>query len=379
MQKNFKLVVDNFCEVFDLLEPIADDSFWDFNQHNFVPGAVYVVGRGEFGKHRHRFKEIASTGQAHVIFSNPAEGSETLIGQCHIMGITDLALNGTIPLLGGGAMDDRWTYLEYASFMPKILDYEENITAASASKKIYTQLEKPYKFLFLNGRMRPHRKFLLEKFQLSGLLDSAIWTNLDSSAGPGRRIKLMHNGENLIPKPMPIHYLDPKYEVERYRQYINQPKEKNFVKYELFQDTWGEIYISPEPYIDSYFSLVTETVFDYPYSFRTEKIWKPIVMGHPFVVAANSGFYRDLHNNGYRTFGHLIDERFDLIENSQQRIERIEQVVNDLCRQNLVEFLKSAQEICEHNQLRYAEHRIQERKAFPEKFLNFVNRVFFNQ
>jgi hypothetical protein len=50
------------------------------------------------------------------------------------------------------------------------------------------------------------------------------------------------------------------------------------------------------PYIDTYFSVVTETIFDYPYTFRTEKIWKPMIMGHPFVAAANRGYYRDLHS-----------------------------------------------------------------------------------
>jgi hypothetical protein len=377
MQKQFKLIVDTFSEVHDLLAPYADAEFWDFGTHDVVPGAVYLISRKEFGKHSARIREIVETDLAHVIFSNPAEGSETLIGQVRQCGIADLALDKKIPLLGGGAMDARWSYLEYASFMPKILDYDENILAQDRAKEIYTKLDKPYKFLFLNGRMRPHRKYLLERFDLAGLLDQAIWSNLDAKGATSRTIKFEHNGENLLYKPRTIKYLDPKYEVDRYRPQINLPKTNEFVKYELFQDTWGEIYIEPAPYIDTYFSLVAETVFDYPHSFPTEKIWKPIVMGHPWICAANYGFYRDMRNQGYRTFGHLIDESFDLIESSQDRIERIGQIVEDLCHQDLVQFVLAAEETCKYNQQHYANERVRVRQEFPQRFIQFVNQHFY--
>jgi hypothetical protein len=118
------------------------------------------------------------------------------------------------------------------------------------------------------------------------------------------------------------------------------PDDVNFVKNYLFKNTWGEVYLQAEPYVDTYFSLVTETVFNYPYSFRTEKIWKPIAMAHPFIVVANRGYYKDMRNLGFKTFGHVINESFDLIDNNQDRIERIAAVVEDLCQQDLASFLK---------------------------------------
>jgi hypothetical protein len=33
MQKNFKLVLDTFSEVYDQLKPWMDDFFWDFSKH----------------------------------------------------------------------------------------------------------------------------------------------------------------------------------------------------------------------------------------------------------------------------------------------------------------------------------------------------------
>jgi hypothetical protein len=374
MQKNYKLIVDTFCEVYDLLKPYADGEFWDFGTHDIIPGAVYLISRKEIGKHKERIREIIESNQAHIIFSNPAEGSETLIGQVYLCNLTDLAQAGKMLLLGGGDMDGRWTYLNYASFMPKILDYEENIQAASRSPEIFNKKNKPYKFLFLNGRMRSHRKYLIERFHISNLIQQSLWTALDSREGPSKHIKFIHKNKNLMYDTRPHHYLPKEYEVDRYQSRIDVPTNNNFVKYELFNDTWGEIYLKAEPYIDTYFSLVTETIFEYPHSFRTEKIWKPIVMGHPWICAANYGFYRDLKNEGYRTFGNLIDESFDLIENNQDRIERIAAVVEHLCQQDLPSFLEAAEETCKYNQQRYAEHRVESRTEFPSRFFQFVNK-----
>jgi hypothetical protein len=140
----------------------------------------------------------------------------------------------------------------------------------------------------------------------------------------------------------------------------------------LFKHTWGEIYLRAEPYIDTYFSLVTETVFDYPYSFRTEKIWKPIAMAHPFVAVANRGYYRDLHNLGFQTFGHMIDESFDQIDSSQDRIERISAVVEDLCQQDLASFLKECYNTCKYNQQHLTHMRSEVRNEFPTRFKQFI-------
>ena len=113
-------------------------------------------------------------------------------------------------------------------------------------------------------------------------------------------------------------------------------------------------------------------MFEYPYSFRTEKTWKPIAMGHPTIFASNCGYYRDFHNLGFRTWGHLIDESFDLLENAQDRIDRIALVVKDLCSQDLPSFLQAAEETCKYNQQHLAEMRLRVRKEFPERFFQFI-------
>ena len=368
-----KLILDKSCEVYDLLLPWMDGDFFDFGQHHVVPGAVYLIGRAQMNHNRELIRELIESDTIRVILSNPAEGSSTLKDHCeHIHNCGDLARDHRMLLIGGGDMDPEWPCLQYDSFLPKILDYKENQQATSQSSRIYETLHKPYKFLFLNGRSRFHRKYLLERFRLNGLLDQSLWTNLEKQT-------VQQQGQDPMFTSIDIMTLPAKYEVERYRQQVNKTFDSGFVKSDLFSREWGEIYIEPAPYIDTYFSLVTETVFDYPYSFRTEKIWKPMAMAHPWIAVANAGYYRDIRNLGFKTFDHLIDESFDQIEDSQKRIERIAEVVTDLCGQNLDEFLASAQNICKYNQQHLADMRLQVRKEFPERFFQFIARYQFNE
>jgi len=381
MLGNRKLVLDTFCEVYDLLTPWADEEFYDFGLHSIIPGSIYLLGRAQFNFHKQRIRHLVETNSIRVILSNPAEGSETLARHCeHAHECADLIKQGKILLIGGGDMDASWPYLRYDSFLPKILDYDENTRAAARSPEIYTRTEKPYKFLFLNGRTRTHRKYLLESFRLSGLLDQSLWSWLDLTVGYSSDIRLAHDGIDLIGQPHALKLLEPRYEYEAYKDRIHDFKSaKSFVKYELFNNEWGDVYINADAYIDTYFSVVTETVFDYPYSFRTEKIWKPIAMAHPWIAVANCGYYRDMHNLGFKSFGHVIDESFDSIENSQKRIERIAQVTQDLCQQNLADFLKECYNVCKYNQQHLAEMRSQVRREFPERFFQFIKKYQFDE
>ena len=193
MQKTPKLVLDTFSEVYDLLKPYAVDEFWDLNQHEIVPGAVYVVGRMQCIEHQQRLLKLVNEQTIQLVVSNPHEGSQTLDGQ-----MTRLGFRGAdIKLISGGDMPPGWDYILYDKFLPEILDYEDNLTAAQHSEEIYSRYQKPWKFLFLNGRGRPHREAALRKLRARNLLENSLWTNLDSNNGPLRT-------------------LPPEYEVSRY-------------------------------------------------------------------------------------------------------------------------------------------------------------------
>lgn len=361
MLGNRKLVLDTFCEVYDLLKPWADEEFWDFESHSVVPDAVYLIGRDQFNRNINLIRQLVQDQQCCIILSNPAEGSETIIGHLVSTGMQDLAATGQLLIIGGGDMDSAYSCLQYDSFLPKIQDYEENLEAMSHSEQVF-ESPKPYSFLFLNGRHRNHRRYLINRFRNTGTLKNSLWTSLDTRMGE-------------------IQYLPAEYEYSTYSNNIGKKQtistadrlsRNHFAKHDLFGGEWGEIYINPRAYTDTYFSVVTETVFDYPYSFRTEKIWKPIAMCHPWIAVANQGYYRDMHNLGFQTFGHVIDESFDSIENNQDRLERIALVIEDLCQQDLASFLKECYNVCKYNQQHLAEMRHQVRQEFPNRFKQFI-------
>lgn len=344
------LYVDNHCEIAQFLLPWITEKFYDFGTVPVVPGATYIIGREQLRLNADRVRSMVN--QCQVVFSNPAEGSETMIWHLQQYGIEDLVLSGRIKLIVGGRMPAHYPHLLFEHFLTQPLRFEENQQAQQRTPEIFSKLHKPYSFLCLNGRSRPHRETVLNELSQRGLLDSALWTNLDNHLRP-------------------IQLLPEHYEVTRYRGEF--AKTNRFVKSQLFKNEWGEIYLQPEPYIDTYFSLVTETVFDYPYSFFTEKIAKPLTMGHPFVAVASQGFYRDLHNLGFKTFGHLIDESFDSIESNDLRIQRIIQVVEDLSRGNLQDFLLCAEPICKYNQQHLQQFSADQIAALPHRVLAYIN------
>jgi len=351
MLGNRKIIVDVNCGVVKELTHFVDDKFYDLEKHTFVPGAVYLIGYDQTRQHLEKIVELVKNNTIKVIFTEPVEGSDTAINHCTNAGILDLIKERKVLLLTGGDVPVEYPHLTYDIFLTKVLDYSENIKAIQNYKDSYST-NRPYKFLFLNGQVRYHRKYMIN--QLSALLDTALWSNLDAGNGP---IKL----------------LEQQYELGRFN--VDFPITDKNVKSKLFgTGIWGDIILSPKQYTDTYFSLVTETVHKYPYSFRTEKIWKPIAIGHPWIAVANQGFYRDMRNLGFQTFGHVIDESFDLIENNQDRLERVSQLVRDLCQQDLASFLKECYNVCKYNQQHFAEMQIKVRAEFPQRFRQFVTK-----
>jgi len=365
MLGNQRIICDTSCEIYSEIKHLVDDTFWEFDQPQ--KNSITIFARQTVNRHAAKIKELAMSNFFLPVLANPSEGSIVLKLQCQRLGLLDLVTQKKMLLVGCGEMEPELNCLVYDCYLNRVIGYEQNIEQASRVDEIYTKTNKPYKFLFLNGRTRPHRKYMIEKMRDANLLEHALWTNLDTTP-------VYHHPyqTDLFSRVSVINLLPDQYEVERYHANIQNQFENSFVKHELFNNQWGDVYIRAEPYIDTYFSLVTETVFDYPYSLRSEKIYKPLVMGHPFVAVANRGFYRDLQRAGFQTYHTLIDESFDQIDDNQARLDRIAAVVRDLCASDLDEFLVAAQAISKYNQQHMAELGPRIHQEFPDRFWQFL-------
>jgi len=64
-------------------------------------------------------------------------------------------------------------------------------------------------------------------------------------------------------------------------------------------------------YKNSLLSFVTETAFHQPGMFITEKTFKPIVAGHPFIILGQHSILKELNKMGYKTDFPGIDQSYD--------------------------------------------------------------------
>jgi hypothetical protein len=102
---------------------------------------------------------------------------------------------------------------------------------------------------------------------------------------------------------------------------------------------------------ESMLYLVTETVYTGERLHLTEKTFKPIALGMPFIIVGTRGSLQYLHSYGFKTFGDLWDESYDDYDDAI-RIQKIAQLLIELNRKSTAEkqtMFESAQRIINHN------------------------------
>jgi hypothetical protein len=111
--------------------------------------------------------------------------------------------------------------------------------------------------------------------------------------------------------------------------------------------------------------VVLETLFDDSRLHLTEKSLRPIALGQPFILAATAGSLEYLHSYGFKTFGNVWDESYDVIKDPGQRLYAITDLMAQIASWDVTtreRKLAEAQVIAEHNR----EH------FFRQEFFNQV-------
>lgn len=155
---------------------------------------------------------------------------------------------------------------------------------------------KIHEYLYLNKAPRQHRLKLYHKLIESGVLDNSLYTF------------------TLLDKPK---RLDKKYELPGIapEDYPRFGKDQDI--YEL-------------PYVDTVCSIVSETNDNDYEVFMTEKIWKPIMAQHLFIVHGNHLYLQKLREMGFKTFGNFFNENYDLEQDPDKRINKIVSLCQEL-------------------------------------------------
>jgi hypothetical protein len=102
-------------------------------------------------------------------------------------------------------------------------------------------------------------------------------------------------------------------------------------------------------YNQTAYTIITETDTENDFSFFTEKIAKPLIARRLFIVFSGQHYLRNLRGLGFQTFGNIIDESYDTVEDSTHRFIMAFQQVIKLCKMDQAEVLCKIREIVDHN------------------------------
>ena len=155
---------------------------------------------------------------------------------------------------------------------------------------------KKHDFLYLNKATRPHRTKLYDLLDNNDLLNNSIHTFLGKD--PPRRLSKRYELPGVDPQ--------------------------NYPRFGMDQD------IYELPYIDTVCSIVAETNDNDFEIFMTEKIWKPVMAQHVFIVHGNYLYLQKLREMGFKTFNNFFDESYDLERDPNKRVDKLVSLCKDL-------------------------------------------------
>jgi hypothetical protein len=206
-------------------------------------------------------------------------------------------------------------------------------------------LEKTYiSFNRLTSNRRIYRSLLVNELYTNNLLDQGYVSYSHHCPDDGRFDDNLRRG-------VPEYAFDPDY-IESVINNINQLPELriDFAGQDIPNQS---MLLSPmAELMKSFIFLVTETCFFQTKTHLTEKIFKPIVLRMPFVLAGCAHNLEYLRSYGFQTFGDYWDEGYDQIEDPVQRIRAITNVIKTIGQLSTTQqknMLLDMQPILEHN------------------------------
>jgi|TARA_B100000959_G_scaffold281466_1_gene345578 hypothetical protein len=182
------------------------------------------------------------------------------------------------------------------------------------------------KILSLNRRLNNcwHRVLLLALSSKHNLFENNYITyNLDPEFDS--EIPPLDELINLTAQPKGSYNLISQKEL--YTEMDTLVKNKKNVYESFSHESPGYIFTIKDETVDiyksSYISLVTETFFYEDDYIITEKVYKPIIHYHPFIVLGSPYTLKHMRSIGFKTFGDFWDESYDEEENNDKRFETV--------------------------------------------------------
>jgi len=165
------------------------------------------------------------------------------------------------------------------------------------------------------GGLRQHRVLMLYHFARLGLMDNWISASAVCPA------------ENMPISEIAAHYQDQHPDIVRVVSEIELPRLFPGEHTPRMSSCWLDQF---DLCAESLIYHVTETVYTGRRLHLTEKSFKPIALGMPFILTATAGSLAYLRDYGFKTFGDFWDESYDLEINDFVRAEKVAAVLKQL-------------------------------------------------
>jgi hypothetical protein len=197
------------------------------------------------------------------------------------------------------------------------------------SFELYKKNDNKKKFLNLNNVMRPNKQSLFFYLCKNNLVEDALVSNLWEDS----------RDTILSKKEFDELYNYDSSEYESFQRTVIK-------RQEIYGDNYKSNQASPiNFYTDTQYSLVSETHVGSNILCVSEKTYKPILMGHPFLIFGNTFTLNYLKKLGYETFDNKFNEEYDSCENIKDKLRII---IENASRNFIIDSLTL--EKCDHNQ-----------------------------
>lgn len=136
--------------------------------------------------------------------------------------------------------------------------------------------------------------------------------------------------------------------------HTNYGSGKNRIGQQSHQHGWSDGHPSMDLYQDSWLEIAPETLYRDGYMI-SEKTVKPIVTKTPFLTVSTRCYLEYLRQQGFQTFGNIIDESYDQQPLVKDRVRLMLEQLQDIIRNGSEAFYKECADVLEHNQNRLFE------------------------
>ena len=230
---------------------------------------------------------------------------------------------------------------------------------------------KKYNFNCLMRNLRPARLKLLLDFKKLDLLDTnQISYNIEDENG----LNVTDYDYRCFLEQVVPNKIDEYWNILK-KLKVSKPKQ--VIDYDDLSKVKGIGMETDIPYKDSMFTVVSESFFFKPdhMGYISEKVFKPIIHKHPFIVFGSKGTLAYLQDWGFRTLAEtgFVDESYDSEPDHIKRYQMVMEQILFLCNldeEKKFEFMFNAKKVVNHNFMHLKTFSI---SNYNESFMGYLD------